>query len=130
MKTLSFLLCFFAFVRVQAQDYTKMYITTTGDTIRPHTKIKISDTGPFNYIYPYYNLDPMRLNAAKRYVMVTMPGKEYSFDRLSRLKVDKNNYREIGVIRILDPKIHRLVAVDFFVEIESALKNKEITLVN
>lgn len=128
MKQFIFILLLLPVI-ANAQGHTKMYVTQSGDTLHPNTAIKLGEGRAYDYIYLYTPLnEPLRLQAAKRYLLDDMPGQTYKIARLTRLRTGKE-YKEVAVIKINSAKIHRFMTVEYFIEVESALKNGEMFLV-
>lgn len=114
-------------LHVAAQDWTRRYVATNGDTITSESVIKVNSPG--SAIFPK-NIDGgIRSAAVNRYMHTVMPGKIYKIDRLSRIEVGKKKYKNVAILSVVDPIIHRQIKQEFIIDIEEALNNKEIAIV-
>ena len=112
---------------VSAQEWKEQYITIAGDTIKPKSRIEIADRLPIHHIYPYGIQAQGAKVPAKLFLLTDMPGKTYKIDRLTRIPIDEG-YKAVAVLEINHPDIMRGYAVDFYIDIEAALKAGEITI--
>lgn len=113
-----------------AQDWKEPYITTAGDTITPQHRIAVADRLPIHHINPNAVQAQAAKVAAKVFVMTDMPGRTFRIDRLTRIPMKNGEYKAMAVIRISDADIMPGYAVDFYVDIESALKKGEVKFIN
>lgn len=137
MRYFIIVLLFVPLLTVYGQHYTKQYVTKNGDTIKPGTTIKIASVQSFSFIYPSAfdanNKAPLPISSlekAKQYLLLDMPGHFYSVSRLTRVKIGKNEYKYIVVIKINNYHIDPVSGIDFMIPIEEALNKGEVTLIN
>ncbi len=70
----------------------------------------------------------MRMAARTRYVNTNLPGRTFSIDRLTRVESGKKKYKAVAVIKLYDSQLQRAQNVMFFIELDAALQNREVSL--
>jgi len=133
MKTVLFIICVLP-ITCLSQDFTKRYITSTGDTIFVNKSKIYVDTGKaVTSIYPIYETSAGALlqSLALRYVSNSMPGRSYRVTRLTRIRnKGKNDYMEVAAFKIKDNDIDPFGAQEYWVNIEDGILRKEIKINN
>lgn len=108
-----------------AQEWKERYVTTTGDTILASDKIAIADRLPIHHIAPRGIQAQSAKVPAKLYLITDMVGGTYEIERLTRIPSD-NGYEAFAVIKIVAKDIMPGYAVEYYVDIEKALKAGEV----
>lgn len=134
MRIILLLITSFIALQAHAQQWKEFHVTATGDTIKPGTKITISDKSGHRYVMPslYDNrqvpYSTVRNERNRRYLTTDMPGKTYPVHRLTRKKV-KDGYIAIAVLLIGDYSMSAADNTEFNIYIDKALDNKEVAIV-
>lgn len=126
MKTILFLFLLWPTL-TYGQEWKEQYITTSGDTLTPKSRIFIVDRLPIHHIYPRGVQAQAAKVPAKVYLLTDMPGKSFPVARLSRIP-EEQGYKAVAVLQISHPDIMPGYMVEYYIDIESALKAGEITI--
>lgn len=110
-----------------AQDHTKRYISTTGDTIKVGYKLHFAEQN-LHSVNPFRTkLDDNEIIRHEIYIIRYMEGSIHEVSRISRFK-DGKDYRYIAVIKIDDPKLDQRLISELYVDIEYGLERKDFTI--
>jgi len=138
MKTILITLFISLSYIANAQEWKERYITETGDTLTLNSKVKLDTLKvSYNYVLPskYYptsdplkrqplSVDQYRANAM--YLNVYMKGKTYAIERFTRIPA-KDGYKHFAIFMETSvPMMGNLCSFQFVVDIDNAIKNKEV----
>lgn len=138
MKTIYTTLFLFLSYFVNAQDWKESYVTETGDTLTLKTKVRLDTLKvSYNYVLPskyYPTTDPLKrqplsvdqYRANAMYLNVYMKGKTYAIERFTRIPV-KGGYKHFAIFMETSvPMMGNLCSFQFVVDIDNAIRNKEV----
>ncbi len=134
MKKILSLLIILISQYVYSQEWKKIALLKSGDTVFVTDRIKINTGITLQNVQPsLYDVNGTPFNAQriernKRYTTIHMPGNTYKITRLSRVKVS-GKYVPIAVLVIGDYSMSPADNTPFTIYLDNAIESKEITII-